>query len=223
MRSTRGNILFLILLAVVLFAALSYAVTQSLRGGGKDATSESFGAYASQLLQYAGLLENTFMRQMLVADVKDYGFDISADNNAWVQNNSCTNINCRLFNKSAREGLTTSLELPAKYMASGDGRATFRVASVVNIGTSAEDLILLYRSISLPLCNAINAQLGINPDLANDEGYGGTITNYSGTLTAMPVSGSIIGNDITSLANQKAGCFRHSNDGYVFFYVLLAR
>ncbi len=61
----RGNILFLILLAVVLFAALSYAVTSSMRGGGKDGGSEGASVKAAQIIQYATLIETTFMRLKL--------------------------------------------------------------------------------------------------------------------------------------------------------------
>lgn len=46
----RGNVLFLILLAVVLFAALNYAVTSSMSGGGKNASDERYRLLASQLI-----------------------------------------------------------------------------------------------------------------------------------------------------------------------------
>ena len=53
-RSTaeKGNVLFLILIAVALFAALSYAVTQSSRSGGGDANNETSLINSAQVTQY---------------------------------------------------------------------------------------------------------------------------------------------------------------------------
>ncbi|MCD8569257.1 MAG: hypothetical protein LRY50_13400, partial [Geovibrio sp.] len=49
-----GNVLFLILVAVALFAALSYAVSSSTRSGSSDGgRQEDTEIIASSLLQYA--------------------------------------------------------------------------------------------------------------------------------------------------------------------------
>jgi hypothetical protein len=63
-RKEKGNALFLILIAVALFAALSYVVTQSGRGGG-SINREQAQIVASQLVQYAGALQQAIQRLIL--------------------------------------------------------------------------------------------------------------------------------------------------------------
>lgn len=59
---SNGNVLFLILLAVILFAALSYAVTSSTRGGGDTGDTEKDALIAAQLSQYIGEINAALMR-----------------------------------------------------------------------------------------------------------------------------------------------------------------
>lgn len=66
--SARGNVLFLILIAVVLFAALSYAVTQSSRGSGST-DREKKSLEASSLIQKVTLLRTTVQRIMLTQNL----------------------------------------------------------------------------------------------------------------------------------------------------------
>jgi hypothetical protein len=62
--SERGNALFLILIAVALFAALSYAITQSGRGGG-NASKETNAVYAGQIMQIGDDLKVGVQRMIL--------------------------------------------------------------------------------------------------------------------------------------------------------------
>lgn len=73
MSAERGNILFLLLLAVVLFAALSYAVTQSMRGGGNDASKEKVELEYARVNNLLVELTTTLQRmRMNGCEVKDF-------------------------------------------------------------------------------------------------------------------------------------------------------
>jgi hypothetical protein len=63
--SQRGNVLFLILIAVVLFAALSYAVTQSTRTGGGDASKETNLVSSAEVTQYPSAIRTAITRMII--------------------------------------------------------------------------------------------------------------------------------------------------------------
>ena len=57
-----GNVLFIILIAVALFAALSYAVVGSSRNTGGNIDDENTHLIASEILNYVSSVETAFTR-----------------------------------------------------------------------------------------------------------------------------------------------------------------
>lgn len=67
--SQRGNIFFLILIAVALFAALSYAVTSSTRGGnGKNTSEDEMNIDVARVIQDCAILRQSVTRFMASSD-----------------------------------------------------------------------------------------------------------------------------------------------------------
>lgn len=232
MHQSRGNILFLILLAVVLFAALAYAVTSSMRGGGQSAAGEQMTLFASQLLQNASLIENTITRAQLVNNIPDWGFDFyhSSYGSTKVANATCTQPACKIY--SGNGGDIPFFTVPPK-MAIGGATAGmlmpgFHAVQVIDIGSPAPDIIITWQYISLDACKAINKALGLdNLNLTPVDAINGTNTIYDGTLTATPASTGVIGDTNAALKGKKAACYSHISDtatyGYRFHYVLMER
>ena len=69
--ATKGNVLFLILIAVALFAALSYAVTQSSKTGGSNIGKDKAKIIASEIIQYATSVEQAVSRITLMNGCTD--------------------------------------------------------------------------------------------------------------------------------------------------------
>lgn len=97
MNKENGNVLFLILIAVALFAALSYAVTQSTRGGG-DADTETKKLEISQALNYVSSIRTAIMRMRIngVEDT-DICFDAPQWGDASYSHAGCTDNENRIF------------------------------------------------------------------------------------------------------------------------------
>ncbi|MBN8552161.1 MAG: hypothetical protein J0L52_04625 [Caulobacterales bacterium] len=177
----RGNILFLILLAVVLFAALSYAVTQSLRGGGKDVSDEKAAAIAAQIINAIGLQEPELMRFMERQKLAIHQVDfIGPHGTASSSGNSpnCTTTACDFWSQDGGKVTPPILPLAAYNPATvsagcqagsgyrpstlnGGVRPFMMVISASGIGTAASDFVFYYPCVHPQICAEINIQEGL--------------------------------------------------------------
>ena len=184
-----GNALFLILIAVALFAALSYAVTQSGRGGGSiDRETEEIGL--AQLMQEIGRVQNAFDRMSLLgtpADQIEFCVPANITRSCFSSGTGAdalcsTGSNC-LF--SAEGGGLTSLNLIAESLINpARGNIwTFREVSnattTLGHGTAAADIIFEHDGISLDACEALNTKLELSVPLVQDPN-GGDVGGDSG-------------------------------------------
>jgi hypothetical protein len=68
-KNIEGNVLFLVLIAVALFAGLSYVVTQSSRSGAGNITSEKAQLEISNLLNYVTAVQTGLLKLEFAQDV----------------------------------------------------------------------------------------------------------------------------------------------------------
>lgn len=157
----KGNILFLILLAVVLFAALSYAVTSSMRGGGQDGMSEEAArAAAAQLINAAALVENTVMRMGLSMPYQNIQY--------WTGTNTgCASNACRVFHPDG--GGLSPIVLDNRYKLdpafAGGNTVEIRPIRINGIGTDKPEIAIAFFGLKPEICRAINKTLNLSaPD-----------------------------------------------------------
>lgn len=245
-----GNILFLILLAVVLFAALSYAVTSSMRGGGKDMSAEAAQSSAAQILNTVNLIGATVQRLQLVNNCRDT--EINFANNfvrpaSYVNNNSPEDKRCNVFDpagggaviskitESALEPCNTSSSNPQMcgggVLVSERGYARFTGNYAIrNIGTSISssgimdstsvELAMLVPKLKKEVCLAINDALGIANPSGNPPSVAGTLFTNVSIFT-----GTYLSTQNGGPIGQPTACVRDAYDNGVYFlyHVLIPR
>lgn len=224
MHHRRGNILFLILLAVVLFAALAYAVTSSMRGGGKDVSDEKMQAMSSSIMQYGNLLANAIGRMMLVNDCKDT--QISFELPSGANPNPSAPATCKVFDPEGG-GMTYQtanqvLNVPNSYIFQYDlyvGSSFLpHIGTTCNTGACSELLWLLELSNKMDrekFCAAYNKTAT------------GSATILTGAVMGSPNFVGTYG-DYNSAGLTSGGptaCLRYHSDltRYFIYYVLLSR
>lgn len=176
--NTRGNALFLILIGVALFAALSYAVTQSGRGGSGGISQEQNMLKAAEVANYLAAIRNAITRLTLTGCSET---QLDFENTVYIGgqsgpysvgqimyppgNNasSPTDQSCDIFN-AAGGGVTARIisgTADAAQCSGGGcwaepGHIWFSTDVVPGVGTGAPELLAVLTHIPAPLCAAYN-------------------------------------------------------------------
>ncbi len=163
----QGNVMFLILVAVVLFAALSYVVTQSVRGG-SNANNEKTLVTSAELVQMVSGIRTAFDRMhfkkgITAADIVLCDGDVKACDTLGDIADLCSSGPDCLF--STDGGGLISFNIPNGYgFYIYDERDNLRIT---NIGTAASDIALIITNdfvspaMSYEMCDAINNGFGL--------------------------------------------------------------
>lgn len=181
----KGNVLFLILIAVALFAALSYAVTQSSRSGGGGADGEANLVNSASLTQYPASVRTAIVRMIIGGvDVTQLNFDRPAD---FATICDAAPGPC-VFHPGG--GGATSVSAPPEAMASGN-QGVWVFSSdydITNIGTtttdnSSNDIIAFLPGITQSICQRLNTELGVGIGADADDG----VPDAGIALTNVPI------------------------------------
>lgn len=240
--SQRGNILFLILLAIILFAALAYAVNNGLRGGGKDASSESAKAIAAQVIQYTTLMEQTVSRLRLSNGCKDteISFLYDSDGDGVVETNgqddyynpnAPTDKRCHVFDPA---GGGMSYAKSPSYI--GTGYSFGGQYVIKDVGTPDFDLVMSFTiggndanpntvAQSRKVCDEMNQSLIGTTTKLDDDYASGQGVQFAGVYGVKLIELGDEPGAVKLPPGHRSACYRriYAGGGYFFYHVLIAR
>lgn len=179
-RSQSGSAIFIVLVGIALFAALSFVVAQSLRVSGNQSTNADQEKLELQMTELSQFFEavrvkvNTMIQVDGVYDLtlsfkndvykNGMGVDLCQNDNA-----SCTEKSCMVFSPENPHGIVPAkfdrLASPADLNAKAEpanGAITVAQLAIEEVGSSAQDLVLILHGVSPALCAHYNEKLGIS-------------------------------------------------------------
>jgi len=204
---SRGNVLFFILLAVALFGALSYTVSNSFRGGGNTISDEQARVAAGRLVRAMQDIKHgyDYLWNQQGCSIDDVNFD----------NPATTPFDCDIFHPQGA-GIAYPNNLAEYQIAGGSGVFTFYFVGnapssgygVDGLGTAADDHMVVLENVSQAVCYAVNKALGYN-------------NPNSDKVDTDAANTAIMGDINNEFDGQRTGCRRLTTTGqYDVFHVL---
>ena len=215
-----GNVLFIILIAVALFAALNYAVTGMLRGDSNASTisEEKAGLLSNEILTYAQQIRSAVKRLKISNDCSDEDISFEDTANTGYVHSPIASDDCKVFLISAG-GI--NYKAPSADYGSSAEWVFSGAHSITEMGTSSPDLLMVLSNINSAICLDINDKMSVtltSNDAPTDTG--GSFAKFTDTYS----TATTIGDEDSNLEGKAAACFKDTDDNsYHFYQVLIAR
>lgn len=238
-----GNVMMLILVAVILFAALGYVIAQSTRApAGGAGAEENTSLRASQITQYGVYLEQSIMRMTMASIPAE---QLCFDHDGWghddYNHSGCLTEKNQIFSTLPDSGNVSWAQppagsndgspwyIPADVCVPGVGRSLVANCNTDGTGNS-EDIVAILPNVDRAVCLALNTKLHIeNPNGSPPRAGGVLYTSGHYFAGSFADGGSIdsAGSDAAILRGRTYGCVEGAGTPpvgtYHFYHVLLAR
>lgn len=209
-KNERGNALFLILIAVALFAALSYAITQSGRGGGSGVDKETVVITSGQVVEQPAAVRTAVTRMIITgvaaASVK---FDTTASVGAFASDGG------------------GSTDLPPPKAACNTPCTAWTYFDIANagsyiagVGTSAVDAIAYLPDVTTSVCSQIQKGLGLASTSTALTAAKQKTAKFTGATGAYAAGGSAttIKSSDDTLDGQAFSCWQNDDSDHNAYY-----
>jgi hypothetical protein len=239
--SQSGNVIFLILIAVVLFAALSFAVTMGGRAGSRDAGTETTQIKAARLSQDSVGLERAIIRLRITMKTADDAISFENQTLGGYINPACSVDDCKVFRPDGGQSLYTLPDpdwLDQTQSAQPDfGQWIFTGSTCVpGVGGGHTDcdtnpnnyeLVAYVPWLSRATCIQVNRKLGIGIADADPPQVTGDAWSASPEFTGTYGSGYALLDAGGILFGKMEGCFQGNGTppagSYHYYRVLFPR
>lgn len=226
MKNQNGNVLFYILIAVALIAALSYAVSQSSRGGGDAISDQKIELFSGGLLDYGNVLSKAVaqlrLRGCQIGEIS-FANDVDA---AYANGAAPADGSCSVFHPNGGGVNVQPIEDEA-FLSGNPGYIYNASMQIQDLGSTCgnntcTDLLFLARDVKLSICLQINDIMGIDnpggiPPIETALDY----TAFTGTYTSAQTIGDVTA--AAAVAGKSSGCVEDDSSGEFVFYKVLMR
>ena len=226
---TSGNVFFLILISISLFATLMFTFSRGVQLGGERVSSRKAELVATDVMAQAQKIERA-IQYLLSRDISENDISFEHSSDVTYVNPNCSTSSCLVFHING--GGISWADAPVGANQAGGtyffapNRVGTQDGTTEQIGTSSRDLTILLR-VTPQICSIINEK---NGNITSNWAAAGTPPNISTPFTGNFADG---GASMIARANftgqQRTGCFCigtapcDSSEPHYFYSVLIER